>query len=393
MIEKLKDIAFKGSKIAVIGVQFSSNEVDYTYMLCQKEKQQLRVIEKEQGLDAETLFEKVPTKTPVFLCFMGKGVLNKKVKDEVGYRDSVIFNASEEDFYFYEVKQEEDLYISMARRDQVDAVIEQFSEKKYSVVDLTIGPFIAVSLAPLFEKEHRLVAGNTVVSLDEGTIVGFESVKDEEQRTVIGDEVLNAAHAPLFAASLHHFFPNPAIQFEYDVLQEEVKEYRFKRGFELLGAITLIGFFAALLISYLMLNKYNEDALILENQIYQSEESYLQIQALVAEKANKEDVLRTTGFFNEKFISFLVQEVSMSIPSEMRLKKLEVFPLGNKIKDGELIAFDSKRIDIEGITTSNVAFNRWIKQMNRKDWVSKVDKIDLSSNRRSNTFKVQIFIK
>jgi len=153
-------------------------------------------------------------------------------------------------------------------------------------------------------------------------------------------------------------------------------------------------FLATLLISYLLLGYYNDKYVAYEGQLYNLNDTYNQVKKLEQEKENKTKIVRESGILSQNFLSFYMYRIGNSIPDNVGLNTLRVYPLQKKIKNFDKIVLDTGIILITGTSDSSIQINSWVKDLKKEKWISKIEIMDFSKNRnKKNEFTLKIIVK
>ncbi|WP_298320839.1 PilN domain-containing protein [uncultured Aquimarina sp.] len=394
MIVKLLNNILSGSRIQSVQIHLDADQKEYSLVEIQKKKNNLAIIERYTTQSFEELITKISKNKAVILSITGMGVLSKRVKNDIGYQSKIIFNADPNDFYWSEYRQEEEIFVSVARTKIVDTEIELFDKAQISIVDFTIGPFVMTSLSPLME-EKEVHTKNTILHFSkEYSLVNFE--KREEQGILeysIGDETLSNMDILCFANALNNLYPNDAISSEANTMSSRKEEFAFKKAFNILGIFTLSFFLVSLLISYLLLGHYQEAHHKIQVELGQQNVAYSKLVSLEKDKENKEAILKQSGLSDSNFLSFYIAEITKNVPSEINLKMLNIFPTTSKIKAEQRINFSNNLIELEGTASSNAEFTSWIKELKREPWINNLEIIDFQRENRTNSFKIKLILK
>lgn len=392
MIAKIKEILTKDAKVQVIGVQFGK-ELSYYLLKLSNQNNELFVKDRELYSSFDELSENLDKRSPVILNFSGKGVLNKKVKKEPDYKAKVLLNVNINDFYFYEVHQKNEVFVSVARKAQIEEQLTLFSEAKALVVDYSVGPFSGVSLLPFLEV-NEVQSNKTLLQFENNTLIGFSSSVSEGNSVFIGDQELSNMEIPLFATAVNYYFPNEELVYENDFLQSNRLEKNYKKYFEFAGAITLGGFFIILLVSYLLLGHYQQKIVESDQGLKMLQETYGKVKTLEKERDDKKAILNESGVFTTNFLSFYINELTIGLPKTINLSTFLLFPTEKKVKQGEKIKLNSNMITIKGESSSNGNFNRWYKGLKKIKWVSKTDIVTYKANKYNRyDFEIKLTIK
>ncbi len=393
MLDKLKNInLFQEKKFAVIGVVIA-DVTAYEVLIIDRISEQLSIADSFFTTEYNELKEKVGISTPILCNFSGKGIINKKVASKSNYLKDILFNADVDDFYIYEVNQGNQEFVSLARKNVLDTIFNQFREDKYLVLDYSIGPFVSV----LFEKlidQNSFLSGDYLLRFEEGLLTEYQKRIDSEETYILGKDKISSKQIVLFSTLLNHLYPLEVIRYDFEFLKLNKQELLLKKTFN--NGVVLLGIFflGSLLISYLLLNYYNDRYITYESQLYNLNHTYEQVKKLEKEKQNKALVLQESGILKNAFLSYYIQEITESIPNEIILSSLVVNPNNKKIKNFEKIFFETNTILIEGDSKSSIPLNDWVKSLKKQDWLLKIEILDYNIKRKeSGKFILKLIVK
>lgn len=391
MLSNLRDIAFKDTKIQVVGIHFGLT-VNYSYLQLSNKKSQLHVVDSETNISFEALKNVLQKKYPVLLSFSGKGVLNKQINKTPNYRSKVLLNVNADDFLFYEYQESKNIFISVIRESQLESQLQLFSEANYLIIDYSIGGFVAGLLKP-FVSCSEIVSNDLVLHFSELELIDFQASEINES-VYLGEQKLTNISAPLFATALNYYYPSDQIVYEEGFLSKNKEEKKFKQYFEVFGAIILGGFFVALLASYFLLNHYNNQQIEMNSSLSIIKDSFSEIKKLEKDRDDKQAILNESGVFTNHFLSYYVNELTVGIPSTISLSGFSIFPPTKKIKKAEKVLFKTNIIIIKGVSSSNMNFNNWYKALKKIKWISETDIINYTTNKKGNySFEIKILIQ
>ena len=393
MLEKLKNnISFKDKTFASIGILMADQPV-YEIVLVNKEADKLDITKRLTINDLATIKEHVPTSVPVLLHFSGKGILHKKVSAKGNYLKEVLFNASLEDFYSYELHQSSNAFVSIARKEALNPYFETFKKEKYLVLDYSLGPFVG-SLLNQMIAEISFISDDCELIFEDGKLNEFRKIKAPNTSYKIDKDKITNSQIPLFATVLNHLFPAEHIQYDKAFLKSNSEALVYKNIFDKVVMILGIFFLVALLLSYLLLNHYNAEYINYESQLYNLNHTYSQVKELEKEKNNKARILQESGALNAHFLSFYVHEIANSVPNEISLNTLKVNPNLEKIKQRKKIILSSNLITIVGNTHSSIPLNLWVKALKQKKWIKRIEILNYSNTKQKGAqFSLKIEVK
>jgi len=392
MLDKLKNInPFKEKRFAVIGI-VSGDVPIYDILILENKSDKLSINDSFSVKSFDEIKDRVDISIPILLNFSGKGIISKKVSAKNNYLKEVLFNASPDDFYIYELHQDGYEFVSIARKEVLDHHFNQFDKEKYLLIDYSIGPFVGVLLKRILNKESFL-SGNYRLIFQNEDLNDFNKEVASESYSIDTDKITNS-QIPLFSTLLNHLYPAEDITYDFDFLKLNKQEVVLKKVFD--NAVIFLGIFflMALLVSYVLLNYYNDQYVTYESQLYNLNHTYNQVKKLEEEKQNKVLILQESGVLKKNFISYYIHEIVNSVPGEISLSSLKINPSIKKIKHLEKIILESNTVLIEGNSKSSLPLNSWVKDLKIKKWISKIEILDYSNKRKENgKFVLKIIIK
>ncbi len=393
MLKTIKNInLFQETKFAIVGVRISDTPT-YEVMLVLKNKENFSITSSFQTQDYEVVKSKIDTNTPILFNFSGKGIIHKKVLADRNYLKEVLFNASPDDFYIYEILQDKNKFIAIARKEVIDTFFKQFKDNKYLIIDYSIGPFIGIMAKNLIHQSV-ILSGDYQLIFEDTVLIDYAKNETDTETYIFGEEKINPLQVPLFSTLLQHVYPAENIEYEHDFIAVHKKELKLKK---IVNAVAVfIGFFflTSLLASYLLLGHYKSRYISHESQLYNLNNTFNQVKKLEVEKQNKALILQESGIIKQAFLSYYLYSIVNSVPNTVSLTSIQVNPIKKRIKNFEKILFDTNSILIEGNSESSLPINSWVKELKSLKWISKIEILDFSKNRKNKgQFILKLIIK
>lgn len=393
MINKLKNISLKDHRYYVIGVSVREHIPEYQLLEIRFKNNELLIENRFFSNEFDPAFkEKLNKDYPVILHIEGDSIINKVVENKTGYRNNIIFKANPDEFYFFEYHQNETIFISVARKQSIDAIIKQIENSNLYVIHLSFGPFVMSNLLPIIKDYDTVSSSNYTVSIAEKEILSFknESVLDKEY--IINGDRFNQKETPLLATFLGYKYPNPAIEFDANFINNK-SEYKFKKWFKIAGVFILAFFLTTLLTSHFLMGYYL-NALAEKEFLYNaSQQTTITINTLKEEQVLKEKILRSSGINNKMFLTKYMADIGNSVPSDIILNTIQVMPHLKKIKASEKINLNTNIITLTGESKNDNSFNDWLKKIEALAWIQKMDIENYSQETQTvNTFIIKIEI-
>lgn len=378
----------------VVGV-FRKEEGDLYYVLkLRKKNSKLEVVALESFAGFEELKKHTDTKIPIIILIDGKGVLNKKIDPKNEIDLNWIKNLDYTSIHHTTYSSEGLRFLSFCRRNVAEESITLLQNSGFEVIDLYIGPIVAVLLKDSLNKE-QLYANGSLLELQENDLTDILKSKQPAVITTyeIGETTVSNYHLPLYGAAVHFYIRQRAIE-KSTAKGINREEIIYKTAFKTVGLIMIALFFVLLLISYSLTWYYNTQNAELNMQNVYSNQSYKIIQGLEVQSENKLRILNETGFLSSKFISFYGYELTKSTPAEISISGLEIFPLTKEIKGNEKVSFTSKVINIKGSTYNEAVFNSWLKRLKIIEWIDNFEIISLKKDKKElSHFELKITLK
>ena len=395
--ELLKSNRIIGLHVKVQG----SEEPLFSYVILKRKKGKIEIeLEETIQCDFEKLPSHLPIKCPIYLSIDGKGILHKKIQ-----RDSskpaiqeAIPNAKEEDFYFEQFDStEQTAYLSFARKEAVNEILTKLQAQKFSVVGLTISPFVARGIFEIFpDLPSSLLVGSYVIEVEktDGAIAGYRKLDDdtiEPKSYTLGDNHILSSHLLPFYQALT-YYANGSEASQYPAIAAQKTEYVSKRLFILAGGGTLLFLFLVLLINLFVFTSLTEEKQRLESQVLGNREIVSKLKQVKGELAWKEKFIGQGGGDQKKWFSYVADQIGSTVPEEITLEKLELHPVTSKIRKQKEIEIAPDAIRIEGIAKSSLPVNDWALELKKMPWATSVavENFSLLENSQLGIFSIEI---
>ncbi len=384
---------FKNNKIQVLNVRFGEEKQGFfNSIVFKRENNALVIIEKQDFKSLEEVVRGLNKKIPLLIHFCGKGILHKKVQGKEVSISNLIFNQNSEDFYFYEYKGEESTFVSFVRKNKINEILMCLVKKELFCLDFSVGPFVSA----IINTDNKVLYSDSFeLVFESDVLMEFLNSKNSlEQTNNIDDLSLKSFETSLFATAINYLYPNLKIRLTgSSILAKNKEEALYQKLFNRIGAFGLIFFLLSLLISFLLLNNYNKKYIEVQTKMIHFQDSYSKIETLNQDILDKEEILNNTGVYNNKFLSFYVNEITKNLSSEIVLSQLNIFPMSKTINKKKKISIDSNIISVTGHVNSSLNFNNWLKILKNRSWVLKIEIVDYKKIKNKNDeFKLLIKI-
>lgn len=393
MSSLLKKI-IKFNRIVIVGITKGEDSDQFSLVEVQKKSNQIQIISQKTYLNLNELLEILKKDIPLILVVDGKGILNKKIDStnevDVNWNKNIDYQS----IYYTSALAASVNYMSFCRRNIVDEYIEQFKQNSFEILDVFIGSFMSVILKAEIEKPIVL-SNELILKFEDNLLVDFErnnqSISKKSYK--IGDDEVASDFLHLYAAAVQFYILSDEIS-KTDFENLELEEVIYKRAFNGLGIFMLVFFLTALLISFFSIRYYSAENAQLNLENVYSKETYQTILNLEKQKANKNEILKQAGLLSSHFITYYQFEILKSIPQNIELKELSIFPLKDQIKENKKAEFVSGVIVVKGQMQSDDLFSNWLISLKRMDWIQNFEIKNLKKDKMNYThFELHIKIK
>lgn len=351
----------------------------------------LTILDSFRADSLEHLLKQIDKKLPVLLVVNGTKIINKKLGKSPNYLSEVLFNNPLHDFYLNEIELEEEMLVSLTRKDHIDAILEQFKTAGLSVVDFRVGAWHLKGLALLLESQNEIPAAGTIYVKTEQNLIPSTKFSDTSEPMHIGEEQLPKSHGLALALALNYLSKASSSNYN-ELLAQASEDFKYQSLFKKVG-IAMLGFMLiSMLASYLLSGHYSDKQLELQAELAAHTKVKTQVESLQNDRDYKLQILGNSALDNNQLLSSLLFEIGASVPNEIQLSELTVFPVKGKIKAGELVGINKENILIKGQTASTQDFSQWLEKLRAMNWITQVEVVDFQRKQRWNEFELIIKI-
>jgi hypothetical protein len=365
------------AKVAVLEVNYKNESAFFSLAVYESKKN--AVILKEEFLEEEieAVLEKLKDKnTPLALCVDGKGILNKKLNFSLEDLDEtvtgkIIPNANADDFYYEAIFiNETTSFVSIMRRSLIDPILEKLKDKGFFVTECHLGPLVISCIGSALTKEadtSDLIFRNyKLVISKEGLLeIGTSQLaKAEENKNLL-----------LFAGACSYFtnWSSLNAKAHCPIVRERKIDFSEKKKFSFYVAAIVIFFLTGLLINFFVFQHYHNKKQQLESQIGWQENALKNYDELKKNLDEKMTFALGSGILSPDNLAFLSDQLGSTVPPDIKLNRMTVFPLEKKMENGdEHSSFNKHLISVKGQSLSGSGINNWIKKIKQKEFVKEV---------------------
>ncbi len=343
---------------------------------CQYKKDGTAMQSLETFESVQALLKKFGNSKAYWLQVEGSGVLSRLVDRASGYKDDLIINGDKDDFYFSSITDGEKSIVSFVRKNTVSAIEEAFKEAKVHLLGLSCGIVPSVMAV----GASGLLKGEFEVELRNEKILRFERKEHVKEQVICNDRYMSPQDVTGEGILGSFNAGNMVVDFcwTYELVKTAKEEYVQHKRFNVIGVGSIFCVFLIVLVNYFYINQLNQEVAELEQELSLSNNNLSLLGQLEQERTRKEQLVETSGFTGNNFISYYLDKIGQSVPNSITLTTMDVFPLVEKLKEKQKVSVDTKKVQLSGLTASSVVLDDWIEKMNRFSWVKTIEVVNYS---------------
>lgn len=372
----------------------AGGELAYEVVHVRQDGQELIIVDTFTVQDIPDIVDRVGKRYPVLLNLNGQGFIHKKVAAVPDYLNLVLLNANPSQFYTYTVKETEYYFVTVSRKDVVQRYLTAFEDSGLTVIDFSLGDFVAARTIDLIQAEGIRTA-QLKLTFEAMRLHDFERMEPDAvvSAHALGTDQLTGDQLVLLGTLLEHLYPDPKVEYERQLLVGNQKHRSTEQLFNYAVGIGLGSVLFLLLLSYGLLSYFNTQIVAEEEKLFLFNDNYTQLKAMETEVENQRYLINTLGILNSNFKSYYLNEINKTLPAAIVLNELRLNPLQKKIKQGEALQMVSNSIVITGASKNGYYLNQWLKELKATTWAYKIEIVDfaeLKDNTASFTLKIEL---
>jgi Tfp pilus assembly protein PilN len=343
-----------------------------------------------EASDVAALLKKAGKSLPYVLHFRGFGVLTRISENVPAYREMLLVNGHEEDFYFNSMTAG-GIGVSFLRLSLVQSLIDELRSGKAFVWSLHAGPVPLIALA---EGRDLSMKYDFSVEIQGGRLVRLEKNNDTVKPlpgTFLSEDEAYIAAMRLLTIAPPEGYADGLREEERESVKSDFKEFtRFIK----LGVGMLSIFFFALVGNYFYIGFLNDKAAQLESDIAGYGEDLALTERLGQEKSRKTMLVENSGVQSRRYLTFYLDEIGSSVPATIQLETLDAFPLTQALKPKRKVELNRENITVTGFSSDSKVLDDWMEMLEKKSWIKAVELINyVRINDRKAAFNLLIRIK
>jgi hypothetical protein len=361
----------------------------------------LVVEQKHAGLSVHDA-KAITGNTPVIISLAGESIIHKKINKAKEHHWStmipnVIPKLKLNDFFIqYTPLDEVCGYVSLARKEAIDAITKQFIATGFVIYDFMLAPFALQRLAGVI-PDTTLKTSYYEIQISDKKISQLKFASEASVSLIkIGKSVVESDIVIQYASAIT-FFTNDTAGIEHANVNPAAETRRkFEESFRLkvvtlVGSSILILFLAA---SALALAMTADRLAKLQKSFGAQARKSQPAENLVIEFSTIRNTIHGLGLASHHYVSFYADRIAMKKPHDVFLTELKIFPAFESTKQTSMIKFNTTTISVSGGCTSNDQLAKWIEELSREQWIGAIQNQNYhrSEQRNSAMFSFDIHV-
>src|SRR5690606_35372814 len=232
-----------------------------------KTRGSVKIVLQEYNLSFDFLTGKLNKSIPVILAFTGRKVINKTVVKQTNYLDKVLFNKDPDEFYIFESFEKENVLISLARKEDVDGVLDLFKKQGISVIDYSVGPFILENIKSLNPELNEIISPNFNYNFTSKEFSSFDPNDDSFTFINIGGENMDTRGLIALSGFINYLNRKDTYSNFDSNLKTLSQDFSYKKATATLGTYFIIALFLLLITSFFVSNIYAEKSREIQEEL------------------------------------------------------------------------------------------------------------------------------
>ena len=396
MLEKLISYLLYGNLFCGIEHTDHSGEDVLYVTLLKKQKNTIDVSKIFQVKKIDELTSLLKKNQHAILIINTEQVLTKKIESSNKQNLELVFSFFPNikiDAFYYEIHKQDNLsYVSICRKDYVDELILEYSKNGIVITGFYLGNLLVSGFSE-FIGQTIFYTSNATIQKKGALIedIALDAPQNQIEYDINGIKTNNHFLLSLAGALSHvlkRYAPNTNAVKEKELLFSEFKQLRFFNVFLKFG---LGAIFIALLLNYFLFDHYLNNVNELQAISSFNKTTSQKIIALKKEVDSIQKLAEDMLQMESSKSSFFINDIMQGLPSSIVLSELNYQPLIKNIKENDPIINDLHRMLIGGVSTSSETFSVWVSQLEKLNWVSKVEILDYNDvTASSSNFNIKL---
>ena len=352
----------------------------------------------------EVVLTKIKSHSALILLVNGYGILHRSIpalsvsdQEIVG---QVLPNANAKDFIIQKIKNEDNLLVSIIRKNIIEEQIKLFKSLGQWPVAVSVGNFHIKNIISIIENTDQIQTDLQLIHLNKecNIINSFEKKHTPEtyhlEQLLIGDDKLPLSLVSAYSAAFS-LLTGMSTDFE---ITKEIKEEHLWANFFNKGKLIAGGVLASLLLlNTLFFYNFKDKKADLQKTIFVYQDQFSQLDSMRNALSSQRLFLKNTRLNGFSKSSYYADQIGHSIPKGISLEELVIFPQKKQktpIKKDKLVDFDFQKIKIKGKSDNSIKYNDWIINLKSLPWIAEVTHISYQElQNEAGKFETEITIQ
>ncbi len=356
-----------------------SDESAFHFLSLKKTKTELDIEKKKTFVRFSNLLEGIKGCKHLFLVLNNKQVITKKIENAGTSEENAVKTAFPNipisDFYFEVLGFETFSLVSICRKEVVDDLIRQFSEKGISVIDFSLGNTQFKNVLPFLDNTD-LQTSNSVFQIKEDKVINWIKRSDAVNSYDINGLQIDSPFFLAFAGILSYY--GGSASYSPESIQGKLRaEFHQKRVFQLGLQFGLGLLLISLLINVMLFSSYSKKVNNLKEELIVSSTYNKQIKYLDKLVTEKRKLVEGIDAASNSKVLWYFDRIANSVPNTILLDNIGYQPILGSVRKEKQVVTIEDQITISGFTKDETDFTHWTSEIEKLDWVSKVSIKDI----------------
>jgi hypothetical protein len=341
----------------------------------------------------EEVVEEFGVNKPYVIHVSGSGVVQRTLENKPNYITDLIINGRKEDFFItsFQSFDKKNVTVSFFRREVIEELLNILRSQKVKLYQVDSGEIQLIkSLGDVFYLKGSFDISSSV----DGEV---RVNKTEQPPRLIQTSSGTYTYEELLIESYTNVSDQQIELWNYSFLESpwnDRSEIKGKRTFERFGAILMTTLLLIVFGNYFYQNYLYQDISKLESELLIQNDNLALLDRLNLEKERKKILVGNAGIFTPRFNAYYLDEIGLTVPKDIVLTKLELYPIDGKLKQKQKINVFRDLIKVQGTTPTNIELDKWISILDKKEWVKTVEVMNyIKNDSLPAEFNIQIRIK
>ncbi len=299
-------------------------------------------------------------------------------------------NLDLDQFYYQSHKLQDQQFVSIARRNHIDAIVKNLANKNIYVSNIILGNTIAFSLEK-FSRLKQVKTSNSLVTWEEDMNIHKQEDLEPVDYSIENIEIPNTHILSFLGAIDQHSSHFEADDNLASIIEPYNKEYKhfiiFYYGIRSAVALLLI----TLMLNFYYFNKYYD--FISNNPKVNNEDLKNTYTKLKSQVDQQNKLINQILYDQTSSTSYVVNDIIKTLPANTQLSEIAYQPPERSIKKNKPVELNLGEITIKGDTGNNDNFAYWNNDLEQMEWVENVTIVEFNTKDNSDRQKFELKIE